>query len=257
MELSKFAEKFIIYRPYVSFDDIYDTTLDQKKPTKNVLLETFNNAQFSGYKSLFLYGPKGSGKTLYVHALANELGAVLGQIDTLQVIQIQFFVKEFARVITESTTKPLIIYLKNVDLMAREALGQVLFLHDKFNTEKRKVLFICSSPYPLRNLPHQLKFKYIQLINCANQGNKYNIFKFYFDKFGINFNMSDSDFSNFVYQNFRNYSNRDIFNVVKFMMDMKKQDGESIFEMGRTDLEKALKVKSGSIDPQSMQFYYL
>ena len=41
------------------------------------------------------------------------------------------------------------------------------------------------------------------------------------------------------------------------MMDMKKQDGESIFEMGRAELEKAFKIKPGSIDPQSMQFYYL
>ena len=255
-DLVKFAENFIIPRPYITFDDIYDTSLDPKKPTKKVLLDIFNDSQITGYKTLYLYGPKGSGKTLYVHALACQLGAVLGQLDNLQNIKIQYFVKEFARLITEYN-RPIIVYVKNVDLMAREALGEILFLHDKFNSEERRVLFICSSQYPLRNLPPQLKFKYIQLINSANQSHKYNVFKFFFDKFGIKLNMSESDFNDFVYQNFKNYSNRDIFNVIKFMMDMKKQIGESSFDIGRTELENAMKARPGSLDPQCMQFYYL
>ena len=256
--LDVLAEKYIMNRPFVSFDDIFDTTLDPNKPTKNILLDYFEKAQMTGYKSLFLYGPRGSGKTLYVHALASHLGAVLGQLDSLQTIKINYFVKEFARVITESTTtRPIIIYLKNVDLMAREALGEVLFLHDKFNTQERKCLFICSSPYPLRNLPYQLKFKYIQLINSANQSNKYKLFKFLFNQFGINFNMEDNDLSNLVYQNCKNYSNKDVFDVIKLMMDLRKQLGESINNMGRNELEKALNIKQGSLDPQSVQFYYL
>ena len=75
-------------------------------------------------------------------------------------MKINYLVKEFARVITEYTTKPIIIFLKNVDTMARDALNEILFLHDKFNTEQRRVLFICSSQYTLRGLPYQLKFKY-------------------------------------------------------------------------------------------------
>ena len=256
-DLSTFAEKFIIKRPYASFDDIFDTTLDPNKPTRNVLLNIFNDAQFSGYKSLFLYGPQGSGKTLYVHALASEVGAVLGQIDNLNVIKINYFVKEFARVITECTTKPIIIFVKNVDTMTRYALSEILFLHDKFNTEGRRVLFICSSPYPGRNLPYQLKFKYVQLINCVSLKNKYKLFKFLFNKFGINFQMNDNDLSNFVQQNFRNYSNRDVFYVVKSMMDIKKKNGENINNLGRTEMEQAMKMRFGTMDPQSMQYYYL
>ena len=255
-DIVKYAENFIIPRPYITFEDIYDTTLDPNKPTKNVLLEYYSEAQRTGYKTLYLYGPNGSGKTLYVHALANELGAVLGQLDNLQNLKIQYLVKEFSRLITEYN-RPIIVYVKNIDLMSREALGEILFLHDKFNSLDRKVLFIGSSPYPLRNLPPQLKFKYIHLINSANQSQKYNIFKFYFEKFGIKLNMSESDFANFAYQNFKNFSNRDIFNVIKFMMDIKKQIGESIFDVGRTELENAMKAKPGTLDPQSIQFYYL
>ena len=41
------------------------------------------------------------------------------------------------------------------------------------------------------------------------------------------------------------------------MMDMKKQIGESSFDIGRTELENAMKARPGSLDPQCMQFYYL
>ena len=256
-DLPTFAAKFIIKHPYSSFDDIFDTTLDNNKPTRNMLLNIFNDAQFSGYKSLFLYGPKGSGKTLYAHALASEIGGIIGQINDLRIIKINYFVKEFARVITECTSKPIIIFLKNIETMTQYALNEILFLHDKFNTEQRRVLFICSSQYPLRGLPYQLKFKYVQLINGAGQKNKYNLFKFYFSKFGINFKMSDDDLNNFVTQNFRNYSNKDVFFVVKQMMDIKKQKGENIYDLGRDELEQAMKLRPGSLDQQSMQYYYL
>jgi SpoVK/Ycf46/Vps4 family AAA+-type ATPase len=256
-DLVKFAEKFILSRSFVSFNDIFDTTLDKNKPTRQTLLDIYDRAQRSGYKTLFLYGPNGSGKTLYVHALAAELGAVLGQLDNLQHIKIQYFVKEFARIITEYINRPIIVYIKNVDSLSKNALGEILFLHDKFNTFKKNALFICSSPFPLQNLPQQLKFKYVQLINSANQTNKYNLFRFLTNKFGIKISMSDSDLNNFVYQNFRNYSNQDVFQVIKTAMDLRKQAGGSIFEMGRNDLEKALKMKPGSLDPQCMQYYGL
>ena len=197
--LAKFAEKFILNRSFVSFNDIYDTTTDKNKPTKQALLDIYDRAQRSGYKSLFLYGPNGSGKTLYVHALAAELGAVLGQLDNLQHIKIQYFVKEFARIITEYINRPIIVYIKNVDSLSKNALGEILFLHDKFNTFKKNALFICSSPFPLQNLPQQLKFKYIQLINSANQTNKYNLFRFLTNKFGIKISMSDSDLNDLRY----------------------------------------------------------
>ena len=69
--------------------------------------------------------------------------------------------------------------------------------------------------------------------------------------------MEDNDLSNLVYQNCKNYSNKDVFDVIKLMMDLRKQLGESINNMGRNELEKALNIKQGSLDPQSVQFYYL
>ena len=256
-DLAKFAEKFILNRSFISFNDIYDTTLDQNKPTKSMILEIYERAQKSGYKTLFLYGPNGSGKTLYVHALAAELGAVLGQLDNLQFIKIQFFVKEFARLMSEYKKRPVIIYIKNVDALSRNALGEILFLMDKYNGSKQNALVIGSSPFPVKNLPQKLQFNYKVLINSANQNNKINLFKFMINKFGIKIPMNDGDLNNFVYQNLRNYSNRDIFNVIKAAMNLKKESGGNIFEIGRNELEKAIKSTPGSLDPQCMQFYGL
>ena len=256
-DLAKFAEKFILNRSFISFNDIYDTTLDQNKPTKSMILEIYERAQKSGYKTLFLYGPNGSGKTLYVHALAAELGAVLGQLDNLQFIKIQFFVKEFARLMSEYRKRPVIIYIKNVDALSRNALGETLFLMDKYNGSKQNALLIGSSPFPVKNLPPKLQFNYKVLINSANQNNKINLFKFMINKFGIKIPMNDGDLNNFVYQNLRNYSNRDIFNVIKAAMNLKKESGGNIFEIGRNELEKAIKSTPGSLDPQCMQFYGL
>jgi SpoVK/Ycf46/Vps4 family AAA+-type ATPase len=245
-------------RPFVTFDDIYDTSSNPNMSTKQSLLEIYNKAQRTGYKSLFLYGPNGSGKTLYVHALANELGAVLGQLDSIQIIKVQYLVKEFARLITEYINKPIIVYVKNVDSLCKfGALGEIMFLHDKFNSYKKNVLFICSSNFPIKNIPQQLKFKYIQLVNSANQSNKYNLFKFLINKFGIKVSMDENDLSNFVYQNFKNYSNGDVFQVIKCAMDLKKQSGGNVFEIGRNELEQALKTKKGSLDQQCMQYYGL
>ena len=256
-DLAQFAQKFILTRSFVSFSDIYDTSPDPNRSTKQILLDYYERAQRTKYKTLFLYGPQGSGKTLCVHALANELGAVLGQMDNLQNIKVQFLVKEFARLLTEYYNRPIIIYIKNVDTLAKNALGEILFLHDKFNSYPRNAIFVCSSPYPLKNLPQELKFKYIHLVNCANQNNKYNLFKFLTNKFGINVTMSDTDLSNFVYQNLRNYSNKDVFQVIKLAMDLKKQNGGNIFEISRSDLEKVLKIQPGSLDSQCMQYYGL
>ena len=69
--------------------------------------------------------------------------------------------------------------------------------------------------------------------------------------------MNEDDFNNFIFQNFRNYSNKDVFNAIKYIMDMKKKGGENIFEIGRFELEKAAKEKPGSLDEQTMKFYYL
>ncbi len=77
------------------------------------------------------------------------------------------------------------------------------------------------------------------------------------NKFGINVNMMEQDLMNFVYQNFRNYSNYDVFQVLKSALDMKKQSGGNLQEVDRNVIENALRMVPGSLSPQIMQAFNL
>ena len=118
-------------------------------------------------------------------------------------------------------------------------------------------ILIVSSTIPPQYLPRQLKFTYILCVNCINQRNKYGLFKFITNKFGINITMNEQDLMNFVYQNFKNYSNNDLFNVIKTCLDLQKQNGGSLEEIDRTILENAKRTVSGSLSPQIVQYYNL
>ena len=235
MELVDFAKKFIVYNPLVSFNDIYDPSNNQNNGLEKTLDEIYKRSQKSGYKTLLLYGPRGSGKTLAVHALAQSKEGIVAHLEGLTNLKIQFFVKEFARICSEITNKdrPLFIFIKNIDTLAYNALNELLFLFDKFSNNKRRILLIVSSSVPMQNLPKQFKFTYIHCINCANQRLKYNYFKFLTNILGIRIIMAEPDLMNFVYQNYRNYSNNDIFQVIRVAMDMKRQNKGNLDEIDR------------------------
>ena len=110
---------------------------------------------------------------------------------------------------------------------------------------------------PLNNLPKQLKFYYAHCINCANPNSKYGLFKFLTNKFGITVDMPEQDSMNFVYQNLRNYSNYDVFQVIKMGFDLRKQNGGNLGEFDRNILEKIISTVPGSLSPQVIQAYYL
>jgi SpoVK/Ycf46/Vps4 family AAA+-type ATPase len=258
IDLETFSKKFILSCPFVSFADIYDPTTDKNKAIQKVLSEVYERSLRTGNKSLLLYGPRGSGKTLAVHALANQTGAILAQVEGLNNFKVKYFVKEFARITSEVVSKrPIFIFLRNIETLVNNALPELLFLFDKFSNFKKNILFICSSSVPLNALPKQLKFYYVQCINCANQNTKYGLFKFLTNKFGITVDMPEQDLMNFVYQNLRNYSNYDVFLVIKMGLDLRKQNGGNLGEFDRNILEKAIKAVPGSLSPQVIQAYYL
>ena len=208
---------------------------------------------------MLLYGPHGSGKTLAVHALAKHFGGIVAQIEGLSNLKIQYFVKEFARVATEytMTKRPIFIFIKNIDSLVQNALPELLFLFDKFCNDNRNIELIASSSIPAQYLPKQMKFTYIQCINCANQRSKYDLFKFLTAKFGMNIQMEEQDLMNFVYHNFRNYSNNDVFQVLKLTLEKKKQSEGNLSEIDRNTLEYALTNTRGSLSQQVIQFYNL
>ena len=162
------------------------------------------------------------------------------------------------RLCSEYIKRPVVIFIKNIDIVVKTALPELLFLYDKFNNNSKKnILFIVSSSIPPQSLPRQLKFTYIQCINCVNQRYKYGLLKFLADKFGMNISMNESDLMNFIYQNCRNYSNNDIFQVLKTCLELKKQSGGNLDEIDRNILEKALKMIPGTLPQQIVQYYNL
>ena len=252
MELSKFANKFILSCPFLCFEDIYDPSSE----IKNKMIDIYERSKKSKYKTVLLYGPRGSGKTIAVHALAKHIGGVVGQIEGENIFKIKYFVKEFARVITEYIQRPIVVYVRNADTLFKNAMPELLFLFDKFSNDKR-VIFFVSSLMPLQYTPKELKFGYNHLINCVNQSNRFELFKFLANKFGMNINMSEQDLSNFIYQNCRNYSNYDVFQALKATLDMKKKNGGNLQEIDRNTLENALRSVQGSMSPQIIQAYNL
>ena len=84
MELATYAKRFMLSCPFISFNDIYDPPLDQSKTIKKSVIEIYERSQKSGYKCILFYGPKGSGKTMAAHALAQHIGGVFFQLEGAQ-----------------------------------------------------------------------------------------------------------------------------------------------------------------------------
>ena len=258
-DLASFAKKFLFYTPFISFDDLYEVQNDPAKKVKTVLTQVFERSQKSGSKALLLFGPRGSGKTLAAHALAREIGGIIAQLEGPELFQINYFVKEFARVSLEMQgNRPLIVFVRNIDTLYN-VMGPFMFLFDKFSMCSNKVLFIASSSTPINNLPPQIgkKFLYSLCIRPAPQNLKFALFKFISNNSGIKLDMSDQEIMNIVNNSLRTYSNADIFQLLKLALDLKKQNGDLKGGVTSDYINKALQIVPGSLTPQIMKCYYL
>ena len=108
------------------------------------------------------------------------------------------------------------------------------------------------------------KFHYVHCIRPVDKNQKLNYIKFILEKVGVKINMNDEDLNNFVFQNLNNYSNGDIFNLIKTAIDMKKmelgnEEENKVYEEGLNDndLKKALETVPGTLTPDVIRNYYL
>ena len=115
-QLIDFCAKYILNKPFISFDDYYEpNSIEESKKAKNIIYNNFTQGNRYGKKCFLLYGPKGCGKTLLLHALANHLWAKIAQIEGLELFKIPYFSREFVKACYGSMPfKPLIIYIKDM-----------------------------------------------------------------------------------------------------------------------------------------------
>ena len=265
--LLEFAKRYILTEPFISYNDIFDPSQDPNKQIRFVMNDYFKKSQRLGYKNLLLYGPQGSGKTLAVHALASELKGKVAQIEGMELFKIPYFAKEFVKAaFTFLQFKPLIVYIKNMETMFSN-MNNFNFIYDRTSSSKlENVIFIASTTVPVHQLPKEIskKFHYVHCIRPADKSQKCNYIKFISDKIGIKINMNEQDLNSFAFQYLINYSNEDIFNLIKTAIDLKRKEigndeenkvyKEGLFE---NEIKNALSCVKGTLTPEIMKNYYL
>ena len=264
--IQEFVKKYILTEPFVTYDDIYEPNLDKNKTVQNMMNENYQKSLRLKYKNLLLFGPKGSGKTLAVHALANQLKGKVAQIEGIELFKIPNFSLEFMKVaFNHMQNKPLIVYIRNIEKMMSN-MNNFNFIYDKVCGSKlQDVILIVSSSIQLPKSVSE-KFHYSICIRPCEKSQKANFMKFVAKKLGINLNMSDKDLSGFTYQNLDYFSNEDMFNLIVAAIDLKKNKfggGEDALEKGwgdginMEDLHNAMNNVKGSLTQDDIRNYYL
>ena len=266
-QLQDFVKRYLLTEPFISFEDIFDPAFDESKKLKFVMNDYFKKSQRMGYKNLLLYGPRGSGKTLAVHALAYDLKAKVAQLEGLELFKIPYFAKELARyAFGYMQFKPLIVYIKNIEQMFSN-MSYFNYLYDKTSSSSLKdIIFIASTTIPVQQLHKDIssKFHYVYCIRPADKSHKYDYIKFISEKLGIKINMSEQELNTFAFQNLNNYSNEDIFNLIKAAIEIKKntignnEQNQAYKEgLNENDIIKAFNSVRGNLTPEIMKYYYL
>ena len=152
--LISFCSKYILNKPFISFDDIFES--DSIEYNKRVGFNLKNNiyqAKKTGNKCFLIYGPHGCGKTIYVHAIANQLGAKIAQIEGTELFKIPFFARDFIKAcFANMQFKPLIIYMKNIEEMF-STINNFNYIYDKVaSSYELNVYFFASSSINIYNL---------------------------------------------------------------------------------------------------------
>ena len=266
--LINFCGKYIFNKSFISFDDIYENnSIDDNKRIKTNLNINISQAQKTGNKCFLIYGPKGCGKTLYVHAIANMLGAKIAQIEGVELFKIPFFSREFIKASFGSMQfKPLIIYMKNIEQMF-STLNNFNYIYDKVaSSYELNVYFFASSSINVYNLPRQIsdKFQFFQCVKPIDKNHRSEYIKFIGKKIGIEIKINEKELNNFATEKLNYFSNEDIFDLIRNSIGIKKQksppdDENWVYREGlyEDDLKNALGSIKPSLTDDVLKSYYL
>ena len=269
--LIQYCSKYILNKPFISYDDIYENdSLDYTKTVKFTLKNNLSEAQKTGNKCFLIYGPKGCGKTLYIHAIANQLGARIVQIESNEVFKIQNFSREFIKAcFTNMQFKPLIIFMKNIEQIINNQFNfnNFNYIYDRVaSSYELNVYFFATSSINVYNIPRSIadKFQFYQCVKPILKEHKGEYIKFIGKKIGIEIKVNDKELNNLAVENLHYFSNRDIFDLIKNAIDIKKQnsppnDENWVYKEGlnEEDIKKAFTNIKGTLTDDVLKSYYL
>ena len=266
--LINFCSKYILNKPFISFDDIYESiSSDEIQKLKYTLSSSIVQAKKTGNKCFLIYGPKGCGKTLYVHALANYIGAKIAQIDGIELFKIPFFAREFVKACFWGLqNNAIIIYMRNIEQMF-STINNFNYIYDKVSSSYHlNVYFFASSSINRYNLPKQVvdKFQFFQCVKPIDNNHKSDYIRFIGTKIGIEIKVNEQNLNKFVMENLYNFTNEDIFDIIRNAIGIKKQssppdDENWVYREGlyEDDLYKALGSVNGSLTQEIRNSYYI
>ena len=203
----------------INFGDVYTEYQNYEKILYSFWLKT----NITNHKTLLLYGPKGSGKTVNAYAFAAMIHSPILVIDNVEMFTVfQDFVYQIYTL--SKNIQPLIIYIKNLEKMT-QAQSHIFYMIDKITEKKdNRILIIASCNCPPNNLPKPFfnKFVYIQYVpNAKNKGNYIN---FIGKTMNIPINLSTEESVN-ISQSAYLYSNEELKDALEMASQLKNDLG--------------------------------
>ena len=150
--------------------------------------------------------------------------------------------------------KPLIIYIRNIEKMFNN-MNNFDFIYDKVCSSKLKnAILIASTSILESQLPKEIskKFHYTFCIRPADLKYKHHFIKFIAKKLDLKINFIENELIAFGYENLRNYSNEDIFNLIVKAIDLKKKN----YNEGEGNMVYADGISVNDLKEEDIKIYF-